>query len=124
MLLGFSTVVWARVSAAAGAVRSLIADFEATNGPLEFRYGVVAHNTEQMMALCDDLDAAAGYFYPFGSIVLAGAAALWCLAFVVTFSGTGRERLVHAGLALAGLALVVQVVRYNPAISDMMIISE
>ena len=47
--------------------RGLISDYEALHGPLQIENGYWAHgNTPGSFALCDQIDAAAGWLYPFG----------------------------------------------------------
>ncbi|MCP3855514.1 MAG: hypothetical protein GY698_12375 [Actinomycetia bacterium] len=84
VVIGVSTFLWVRATAGALAIRNLIGDYEAANGPISIRDGNVYDGgglgikspalRELDRALVDTAD----YFYPFGVAILVVVAAIWC----------------------------------------------
>ncbi len=122
LLVGL-TVVWVRVGRGAAEVRRLIDEYESAHGALDLSSGAVDHRTEAIQQLCQQLDATAGYFYPFGFLVLVAIVALWVVSAVVTIT-PARQWLLRPVIAIAVAIAVIQLSRYGGAIADMVIIVE
>ena len=62
---------------------SLISQYESLHGPLQIENGAWAHgNTPGSFALCDQIDAAAGWLYPFGILAWFPVLALLWLSLI------------------------------------------
>lgn len=89
-----------------GRASGAIDEFQATHGPLEIDHGVVDHMTgptEALMRLCDEVSAAAGFLYPFGSALVVVLLGLWLVAGLLVFIDRPRWFFATFGVVAVGV---------------------
>jgi len=101
--------------------RQLIADFEALNGELHIESGIWRHTGIDAQAFCDQVDAAAGWLYPFGILVWSPVVALSVFGLFLA-TKRGPTFTLAAPVLLVGIAALA--LYFSPVYSDVVAILE
>lgn len=120
--LGATLWLWATMTLGAHRIERLIAGYEQVHGQLDLSGGVVAHHSPEIEQLCHDLMASAGYFYPFGWLLFAAAAASWCICSAMALHD--RRTWMFASWTAAILVLAVDLMLFAVPVYEMTIITE
>lgn len=126
-LLAVSAYVARTIASGLGTARQLIADFEAVHGELQIDNGYWGHlgaPQDAARVLCDQIDEAAGWLYPFGVLVWLPVLGLVVAGTVLTFRSPRSRIPALVATVLAVVVVVGVALSFAPVYGEVIAILE